>query len=74
MEQLLRRGEELRRRRLETERPARQAPVQRPAASAAAPAGGVDARLVKQHGVFDGARAEWSDWSFTFRAYAAAAS
>ncbi|CAK0863201.1 unnamed protein product [Prorocentrum cordatum] len=58
-EQLPRQNEELNRRPLETERLTQQAPRK---------------RLVKQPGAFDGARAEWSDWSFTFRAYAAAAS
>eukprot|EP00959_Pyramimonas_sp_CCMP1952_P414917 8693563-Pyramimonas_sp.AAC.1 len=74
MEQLLQQSEELNRRPFETERLAQQVPLQRPAAAAVAPAGGVDTRLVQQPGVFDGARAEWSDWSFTFGAHAAAVS
>ena len=34
----------------------------------------VDTRLMKQPNTFEGDREQWSDWAFTFRAYAASVS
>ena len=62
-----------------TQQAAQQAAAAQRQAQAAQPArvqglAGMYTRLIKQPGVFDGARAERADWPFTFRAYASAVS
>ena len=71
LQTLLQQNEDLNRRLQAAERATSLQAQAVPAGSASA---GIDTRIAKQPGVFDGARAEWSDWSFTFRAYAAAVS
>ena len=72
VQQLLHQNEELHRRLTAAEGQVQHQAGQRPAGVAASSSGGIDTRLVKQPTTFDGTRAEWSDWSFTFRAFSSA--